>query len=72
MVPPCLGEHEAVTAVGYGDAVSFENYGPVSGLPKGSYVVPLGGSILESPISNPKRNYIGAFGLESGLPKQGP
>ena len=32
------------------------------GLPKGSYVVPFWGSILESPITNPKRNYIGAFG----------
>ena len=31
-------------------------------LPKGSCVVPFWGSILESPITNPKRNYIGAFG----------
>ena len=31
-------------------------------LPKGSYVLPFWGSILESPITNPKRNYIGAFG----------
>ena len=29
-------------------------------LPKGSYVVPFWGSILESSITNPKRNYIGA------------
>ena len=31
------------------------------GLGQGSYVVPLWG-ILESLITNPKRNYIGAFG----------
>ena len=37
-------------------------YGHSETIPKGSYVVPFWGSILESPITNPKRNYIGAFG----------
>ena len=31
-------------------------------LPQDSYVVPFWGSVLESPIANPKRSYIGAFG----------
>ena len=46
---------------GLGLGIYF-TYGPAVYIPKGSYVVPFWGSILESPITNPKRNYIGAFG----------
>ena len=62
---PLRGESDDSCSFGLGGSKASESSKGLEGLealPKGSYVVPFWGSILESPIPNPKRNYIGAFG----------